>query len=146
MDSQPRSQRPTLRRNTRQRQLVLDAVRARCDHPTAEDIFLDVRTIDERVSRGTVYRNLNLLAETGVIATVKAPGAMRFDRLLPQQPRLMSSVDPAVSSRTRLCLSTPLPRSRPRRRQRGSPSTRTSWCSRACARTAPPRYPSKAKN
>ena len=58
----------------------LDAVRARCDHPTAEDIFLDVRTIDERVSRGTVYRNLNLLAETGVIATVKAPGAMRFDR------------------------------------------------------------------
>lgn len=80
MDSQPRSQRPTLRRNTRQRQLVLDAVRARCDHPTAEDIFLDVRTIDERVSRGTVYRNLNLLAETGVIATVKAPGAMRFDR------------------------------------------------------------------
>ena len=37
-------------------------------------------TIDERVSRGTVYRNLNLLAETGVIATVKAPGAMRFDR------------------------------------------------------------------
>ena len=80
MDSQPRSQRPTLRRNTRQRQLVLDAVRARCDHPTAEDIFLDVRTIDERVSRGTVYRNLKLLAETGVIATVKAPGAMRFDR------------------------------------------------------------------
>lgn len=75
----PQQQGP-IRRNTRQRQLVLDAVRTRCDHPTAEDIYLDVRAIDERVSRGTVYRNLNLLAETGAITTVKAPGTMRFDR------------------------------------------------------------------
>ena len=62
------------RRNTRQRQLVLDAVRARCDHPTAEDIYQDVRAIDGKVSRGTVYRNLNLLTETGAITTVKASG------------------------------------------------------------------------
>lgn len=27
---------PITRRNTRQRQLALDAVRSRCDHPTAE--------------------------------------------------------------------------------------------------------------
>lgn len=67
------------RRNTRQRQLVLDAVRARCDHPTAEDIYQDVRAIDGKVSRGTVYRNLNLLTETGTITTVKAPGTARFD-------------------------------------------------------------------
>ena len=80
MDTQTKPTQPTLRRNTRQRQLVLDAVRARCDHPTAEDVYRDVHAIDEHVSRGTVYRNLNLLAETGVITTVKAPGAMRFDR------------------------------------------------------------------
>ena len=80
MDTQTQPTQPTLRRNTRQRQLVLDAVRARCDHPTAEDVYRDVHTIDEHVSRGTVYRNLNLLAETDVITTVKAPGAMRFDR------------------------------------------------------------------
>jgi Fe2+ or Zn2+ uptake regulation protein len=30
-------------RSTRQRQLVLDAVRARHDHPTADQIYLDVR-------------------------------------------------------------------------------------------------------
>lgn len=70
---------PTQRRNTRQRQLVLDAVRNRCDHPTAEDIFNDVRAIGPKVSRGTVYRNLNLLEETGMITTVKTPGTMRFD-------------------------------------------------------------------
>lgn len=80
MDTQTQPTQPTLRRNTRQRQLVLDAVRARCDHPTAEDVYRGVHAIDEHVSRGTVYRNLNLLAETGVITTVKAPGAMRFDR------------------------------------------------------------------
>lgn len=70
---------PVTRRNTRQRQLVLDAVRSRCDHPTAEDIYLQVRETDDRVSRGTVYRNLNLLTEAGVITTVKTPGTTRFD-------------------------------------------------------------------
>ncbi|MFR2950335.1 MAG: transcriptional repressor [Collinsella intestinalis] len=31
------------------------------------------------MSRGTVYRNLNLLTEAGIITTVKAPGTTRFD-------------------------------------------------------------------
>ena len=69
----------TRHRNTRQRKLVLDAVCARCDHPTAEDIYNDVHAIDERVSRGTVYRNLNLLDESGQIMVVRTNGAMRFD-------------------------------------------------------------------
>lgn len=67
------------RRNTRQRALVLQAVRGRNDHPTADDIFLDVRRHDERISRGTVYRNLNLLTDTGEILMVDAPGCSRFD-------------------------------------------------------------------
>lgn len=67
------------RRNTRQRALVLDAVRAHNDHPTADEIYLDVRQLDEKISRGTVYRNLNLLQEAGLISTVKTPGGNRFD-------------------------------------------------------------------
>lgn len=67
------------RRNTKQRALVLDAVRNRCDHPTAEDIYLDVRHRDERISRATVYRNLRLLEQTHAITCVKAPGGDRFD-------------------------------------------------------------------
>ncbi len=74
-------------RNTRQRQLVLDAVRARCgqsgcDHPTAEQVYLDVRAVDGRVSRGTVYRNLNFLAQHGRLLHVAAPQADRFDSRL----------------------------------------------------------------
>lgn len=73
---------PITRRNTRQRQLVLDAVCARCDHPTAEDIYLDVHAIDGKISRGTVYRNLNLLADAGEILSIKTPGGSRFDRTI----------------------------------------------------------------
>lgn len=66
-------------RNTKQRKLVLDAVRSRCDHPTADEIFASVRELDSRISRGTVYRNLNILAENGDINHVKVPAADRYD-------------------------------------------------------------------
>lgn len=70
------------RRKTRQRQLVLDAVQARCDHPSAEQIYQDVRAVDENISRGTVYRNLNILTQGGDILQVKLPHSDRFDRRL----------------------------------------------------------------
>ncbi|MBS5451784.1 MAG: transcriptional repressor [Coriobacteriia bacterium] len=69
----------TQRRNTRQRQLVLDAVRTHNDHPTADEIYVDLRADDPRISRGTVYRNLRLLSESGEIRTFKVPGGDRFD-------------------------------------------------------------------
>lgn len=67
------------RRNTRQRQLVLDVVRELRDHPTADEVYLKVRERDVHVSRGTVYRNLHVLAEEGDILSVKMPGGERFD-------------------------------------------------------------------
>lgn len=69
----------TQRRNTRQRQLVLEAVRAHDDHPTADEIYVDLRANDPRISRGTVYRNLRLLSHGGEIRTFKVPGGDRFD-------------------------------------------------------------------
>ncbi len=67
-------------RNTNQRKMVLDAVRSRHDHPCADDIYADVRIVDPRISRGTVYRNLRLLAELGEIKFISIPnGAGRFD-------------------------------------------------------------------
>lgn len=67
------------RRNTRQRQLVLEAVRDLHDHPTADEVYLLVRERDAHVSRGTVYRNLHVLADAGDILSVKMPGGERFD-------------------------------------------------------------------
>ena len=66
-------------RNSRQRQLVLDAVNARADHPTADQIYLDVRAQNDKISRGTVYRNLGVLEDTGEITHVKLPTADRYD-------------------------------------------------------------------
>ena len=62
------------RRNTRQRKLVLDAVRQSYNHPTADEIYNVVRAQDDKISRGTVYRNLNLLADAGEILSIKTPG------------------------------------------------------------------------
>lgn len=67
------------RRNAKQRQLVLDAVKARRDHPSADQIYLDVRAIDNKISRGTVYRNLKLLTQSGELLKVKVPNADRFE-------------------------------------------------------------------
>ena len=68
------------RRNTKQRKLVLDAVRQSYNHPTADEIYNVVRAQDDKISRGTVYRNLNLLADAGEILSIKTPGGSRFDR------------------------------------------------------------------
>ena len=72
----------TTQRNTKQRRLIYSEVMSRCDHPTAEEIFQAVRRKDEKISRGTVYRNLNLLSENGEITHVWVPGSDRYDSTL----------------------------------------------------------------
>lgn len=66
-------------RNTKQRQLVLDTVRLRRDHPSADQVYLEVRALDDRISRGTVYRNLAILVRQGEILQVKLPNTDRFE-------------------------------------------------------------------
>ena len=67
------------KRTTRQRLQVLEAVRARSDHPTADQIYLDARRVDGKISRGTVYRNLAELASQGEVTHARIPGADRYD-------------------------------------------------------------------
>ena len=68
-----------MQRKTRQRQLILDAIQARCDHPSADEIYLDVCKIDSKISRGTVYRNLNVLVKQGKILHIKLPYKDRYE-------------------------------------------------------------------
>ena len=69
-------------RNTIQRSLVLAAVnRLRC-HATADEIYDAIAKEHPSISRGTVYRNLNRLVETGQIRRVEIPGeADRYDHI-----------------------------------------------------------------
>lgn len=66
-------------RDTRQRRLVLDTLRSMGNHPSADQIYLSVREHDPKISRGTVYRNLNLLSDNGEVLHIRVPGADRFD-------------------------------------------------------------------
>ena len=83
-------------RDTRQRNIVLSAVQARCDHPSADQIYTDVQAVDKRISRGTVYRNLHVLAQNGKINHIKLPGADRFDRRLDPHYHLLCTSCGAV--------------------------------------------------
>ncbi len=69
-------------RDTRQRRMIYDNVMSRCDHPGADEIYLDVHSQDEKISKGTVYRNLGILSENGDILHVRVPGADRYDSRL----------------------------------------------------------------
>ena len=65
-------------RLTGPRRVVLDVVRATACHPTAERVHAMVRRRLPRVSLGTVYRNLRLLVEEGLVKEIPGPHA-RFD-------------------------------------------------------------------
>jgi Fe2+ or Zn2+ uptake regulation protein len=67
-------------RMTHQRQVILSEVRRSHDHPTADEIYEKVRKRLPRISMGTVYRNLDVLASCGLIERLE-PGRpqMRFD-------------------------------------------------------------------
>lgn len=67
------------RRNTHQRQLVLNIVKELDNHPTADEIYVSARAQDPKISRGTVYRNLALLSDEGSIISVRIGGVAHYD-------------------------------------------------------------------
>ncbi len=70
------------KRNTTQRSLVLEVVKEFRRHVTAEEVYEMIVMKYPHISRGTVYRNLNLLSDIGEIRKVEIPnGADRFDYL-----------------------------------------------------------------
>jgi len=72
-----------IRRNTRQRQVVLDELRQLTTHPTAAELHEIARQRLPRLSLGTVYRNLELLARSGQIRKLEGgSGQARFDGCL----------------------------------------------------------------
>ncbi|MCF8050753.1 MAG: transcriptional repressor [Desulfobacterales bacterium] len=66
---------------TRQRKVILEEVRKDLDrHLTADEVYEEVRKHLPRISLGTVYRNLEILAELGEIQKLEMAGSIkRFD-------------------------------------------------------------------
>jgi len=67
-------------RITKQRQVIHDQLKKHKDHPGADIIYTEVREILPKISLGTVYRNLEMLSESGVILKLEyGSGQKRFD-------------------------------------------------------------------
>ena len=70
----------SVRKRSRQRELIKECLMTRKDHPTADMVYRDVRRQNPNISLGTVYRNLTLLAETGEINRLNVgDGVDHFD-------------------------------------------------------------------
>lgn len=67
-------------RNTRQRAVILEELRAVTSHPSAAELYEWVRRRMPRISLGTVYRNLEVLARNGQVRKLDLAGAeARYD-------------------------------------------------------------------
>ncbi len=67
-------------RETSQRRVILEELGKLTSHPTANEIYDIVRKRLPRISLGTVYRNLELLSESGLIQKLEMAGTQkRFD-------------------------------------------------------------------
>ena len=67
-------------RLTTQRQIILEELAKVKTHPTASELYDMVRKRLPRIGLGTVYRNLELMAENGMILKLEVGGTQkRFD-------------------------------------------------------------------
>lgn len=69
-----------LKVETKQKKIILEELKKLKTHPTADEVFHIVRKKIPNISLGTVYRNLNRLADDGIIIKLgKAGEQKRFD-------------------------------------------------------------------
>lgn len=61
-------------RITKQRETILEELRKVSTHPSADELYQLVRRRLPHISLGTVYRNLDLLSQQGLIAKLSGVG------------------------------------------------------------------------
>jgi len=67
-------------RMTRQREIILEELKSSGQHLSADELYERVRRVIPRISLATVYRNLEILAELGIVAKLEISGRQkRFD-------------------------------------------------------------------
>lgn len=66
-------------KNSRQREAILSSLCSRKDHPTAEQLFLDLKGEYPSLSLATVYRNLKVLENEGELIRFHTDTGDRFD-------------------------------------------------------------------
>ena len=70
-----------VKRNTRQRELILDIVNNSCNHLNAISIYGEARLVLPNISLGTVYRDLSDLEKSHDIRKIRVDNVDRYDNL-----------------------------------------------------------------
>lgn len=69
-----------MKKYSKQRELILDSLKNRKDHPTAEKLFIDLKKQMPELGIATVYRNLNELCnEQNIVRLKTKTGPDRYD-------------------------------------------------------------------
>ncbi len=69
-----------MKKYSKQRELIINSLKKRKDHPTAEELFLDLKKNMPEIGIATVYRNLQSLYQSGEIIKIKTKdGVDRYD-------------------------------------------------------------------
>ncbi|HIU56677.1 MAG TPA: transcriptional repressor [Candidatus Ornithomonoglobus merdipullorum] len=55
---------------SKQREAMMNILRNTRSHPTAQEIYAEMRKTDPKISLGTIYRNLALLTKTGSVMRI----------------------------------------------------------------------------
>jgi len=85
-------------RYSHQRERIFRAVMESCEHPTANMVYEQLKSDMPRLSLGTVYRNLNQLADAGRLKKIPlADGSCRFDKTKESHSHIVCEQCGAVS-------------------------------------------------
>lgn len=84
------------KRYSRQRELIYQALCGTTEHPTADMVYQWLKPENPNLSLGTVYRNLNLLAEEGMVIRMPFP-VERYDANVKPHPHFRCRCCGAVS-------------------------------------------------
>ncbi len=79
-----------VRKNSKKRQALLDALCATHEHPTAEMLYNQLKPDYPELSLGTVYRNLGVLVQDGLVQSVgNVNGQERYDAIVCPHPHFV---------------------------------------------------------
>jgi len=127
------------RKNSKKRQVILEALAATTAHPTAQELYQQLKPDYPDLSLGTVYRNLSLFAEEGDAMSVGVfRGQERFDARTEPHAHLHCA-------QCGLVIDVPLPRARRTQRCSGAAS-RSRDCARLVSKRTRDPLPNKTTN
>ena len=67
------------RRHTRQKQIIQNIIEGIGKHMTAEEVMAVLQETEPGIGKATVYRNLNVLCEEGIIQKISEKGFSFYD-------------------------------------------------------------------